>query len=242
MCIWQADKATKEGSKHGTSSQAGECVSVDQLESSVLGLIGQMKGHPTKSRYLVATVFVYHYSNLSYVHLQISTTSEETVQAKVAFERYANSFGIRIQHYHADNGRFSDNLWRQHILNNGQRLTFSGVGAHHQNGRAEKRIRDLQELARTSLIHANSRWPTAIDASLWPYALRYANECINKPPFPGNSKTPLELFSGVDIAPDTKTTIRLGVRRMCWCTNCKTENEFPNGIPGVEQVFLLVIR
>jgi GAG-pre-integrase domain len=154
------------------SKTPGACVSVDQLESTTLGLIGQMKGKLTKSRYRVATVFVDHYSNLGYVYLQTSTNAVETVRAKVEFEKYARTFGVEIKHYHADNGRFSDNLWREDVINKGQQLSFCGVGAHHQNGRAEKRIRDAQDHARTSLIHANRRWPEAIDARLWPYALR----------------------------------------------------------------------
>jgi hypothetical protein len=36
----------------------GDCVSVDQFESSILGLVGQIKVKLTKSRYRVDTVFV----------------------------------------------------------------------------------------------------------------------------------------------------------------------------------------
>jgi hypothetical protein len=32
-------------------------------------------------------------------------------------------------------------------------MTSAGVNAHHQNGIAERRIRELQELARTTLIY-----------------------------------------------------------------------------------------
>ena len=35
-----------------------------------------------------------------------------------------------------------------------QTITFCGVGAHHQNGVAEQRIRDITKNARTSLLHA----------------------------------------------------------------------------------------
>jgi hypothetical protein len=129
--------------------------------------MGQMKG---RHRYRVATIFVDHYSNLGYVHLQSSTGAMETIQAKTEFEKFARTNGVTIQLYHADNGRLAENQWREDILLKGQRLTFCGVGAHHQNGRAEKRIRDAQDNARTSLIHANRRWPVAIDATLWPYA------------------------------------------------------------------------
>jgi hypothetical protein len=180
----------------------GDCVSVDQLESSVPGLIGQLKGKLTVRRYKVATVFVDHFSGLSYVHLQTSTNAEETLNAKMEFEKYARSFGVSVSHYHADNGRFSDNEWRDDVMLKGQRLTFCGVGAHHQNGRAEKRIRDIQDLARTLLLHANRRWPDAVDARLWPYALMSANEAINKTPFPKSEESPIEIFSQCKVLPN----------------------------------------
>jgi hypothetical protein len=46
----------------------GQCVSVDQLESTTPGLIAQLKGTPTKLRYRYVTVFVDHYSGLSFVY------------------------------------------------------------------------------------------------------------------------------------------------------------------------------
>jgi GAG-pre-integrase domain len=186
------------------AEKPGDCVSVDQLESSVPGLVGQLKGSLTHKRYKVATIFVDHFSALSFVHLQLSTNAEETLQAKLEFEKYARTHGVIIKRYHADNGRFSDNSWRNDVISQGQRLTFCGVGAHHQNGRAEKRIRDIQDLARTSLIYANQRWPDAVDARLWPYALRHANDSINRTIFPGKTETPLESFSQTKVMPSMK--------------------------------------
>ena len=63
-----------------------------------------------------------------------------------------------------------------------QRATFAGVNAHHQNGMAERKIRTLQEHARTMLIHTNQRWPRCVTANLWPYALRMANDVLNETP------------------------------------------------------------
>jgi hypothetical protein len=97
------------------------------------------------------------------------------VEAKHAFEAFARSFGIRILHYHADNGRFADNLFLKDVETSGQTISFCGVNAHFQNGIAEKMIRDLQESTRKQLLHAKSRWPKAIELNLWPYALRLAN-------------------------------------------------------------------
>jgi GAG-pre-integrase domain len=73
--------------------------------------------------------------------------------------------------------------------------------AHHQNGRSEKNIRDTQDLARTSLIHAARRWPSAVNAHLWPYALRSATDALNKTPTPKHRKTPLEMFMGTKVLP-----------------------------------------
>jgi Reverse transcriptase (RNA-dependent DNA polymerase) len=200
---WQSKKA-KDEPKSISATAPGGCVSVDQLESTTPGLIGQMKGILTKQRYTVATVFVDQYSDLSYVHLQPSTSAADTIQAKRAFELYASTHGVKILHYHADNGRFADNAWRKDVRDNQQRLTFCGVNAHHQNGRAEKRIRDLQDMARTSLIHAQRRWPKAINAHLWPYALRKANESLNNTIHRDRSETALEKFSGVKVRVNIK--------------------------------------
>jgi len=46
-------------------------------------------------------------------------------------------------------------------------FSFCGVGAHHQNGIAEKRIGVLQKRATTLLLHAQRRWPDAINSHLW---------------------------------------------------------------------------
>jgi hypothetical protein len=166
------------------------------MESSTAGFIGQLKGAIlTTLRYKYATVFVDLYSDYTYVYLHTKITSEETLKAKKAFELHAESFGVKVKQYHADNGRFQDIAFKTHCEQHGQSLTFCGVNAHFQNGRAERRIRDLQDGARTSLLHAIKKWPTAITINLWPYALRYANDVNNHVPAKGNEHSPIELFS-----------------------------------------------
>ncbi|CAB9513066.1 Retrotransposon protein [Seminavis robusta] len=150
----------------------GSVVGVDQLISSTPGLIGQMRGLLTRKRYTVSTVFVDHHSGLSFVHFQTSTSAEQTIAAKRAFERYAKTFGVQVRHYHADNGIFDSKAFAEEVHNCGQSITYAAVNAHHMNGKAEKKIRDLQEAARTMLLHAKQRWPTAIDSHLWPFAVR----------------------------------------------------------------------
>jgi hypothetical protein len=189
----------------------GQCVSVDQLESSTPGLVAHMKGSPTIKRYTSATVFVDHFSRLGFVYLQKSTNAEETIQAKEAFERYSNSHGVKILHYHADNGRFAENKWTEHVKASSQTMSFSGVNAHHQNGVAERRIRHLQDQARTMLIHAQKRWPQAVDAHLWPYALRMANDVHNSTiSNKDKNQAPINLFSKSNVQVNLKHFFTFG--------------------------------
>jgi hypothetical protein len=155
-----------------TATAPRQCISVDQLESTTPGLIAQLKGWLTTKRYKVATVFVDHFSDPTYVYLQKSTSSDETLEAKLSFERLAAKSGVKILRYQADNGRFTDTKFRMHAQKCNQLLTFCGVNAHFQNGVAERKIRALQDQARTMTIYAQSRWPEAVTANLWPYTVR----------------------------------------------------------------------
>lgn len=188
-------RTTKHKQKVPTIKAAGDCVSVDQLQSTTPGLIAQLRGFITKQRYHYATIFVDHYSDLGFVHLQRTSNMIETLQAKEAFEAYAAARGVIIQHYHADNGRFAERGWMEHARSKGQTVSFCGVGAHHQNGVAEKRIRDLQEAARAMLIHAKRHWPDAITTNLWPYALRSANHVHNYTISLKHQQLPIHMFS-----------------------------------------------
>ena len=187
-----------------TATQPGQVVSVDQLESTTPGFVAQLKGLLTTQRYNYATIFVDQYSKLSFVFLQKRIMSAETVLAKQSFEQFAHDHGVKILHYHADNGRFADNGFIQACKDNNQGLTYCGVNAHFQNGVAEKRIRDLQEQARTMLLFAVHKWPKMLSMALWPYALRTANEVRNSTPMENQTKTPMELFAQVAIAPKLK--------------------------------------
>jgi hypothetical protein len=115
------------------ATKAGHCVSVDQLVSTQVGFIAQLKGTLTKKRYTVATVFVDHYSWLKYIHLMTKLTSKETMEAnKQAFEHFAKQHSIYILHYHCNNGCFVDNTFKNSCSAKGQQLTFCGVNAHFQ--------------------------------------------------------------------------------------------------------------
>lgn len=154
----------------------GECVSVNQLISHTPGFIAKMSGTLTTQQYKCATIFVDQYSGYLFVWIQRSTSVKDTIAAKRAFEHYANTNGIDIKHYHADNGVFKATKWVANCHSQRQSISYAAVGAHHQNGVAERRIRVLKDMTRTQLLHAQERWPQAISAYIWPYALHIANE------------------------------------------------------------------
>ena len=210
----QYAKATKRPWRPRTSKnhvsdteppQPGKVVSVDQMVSPTPGLIAQMTGFMTKQRYRYTTVYV-DSTGFGFTYHQRTASAKETLESKEAFERYAAARGITIQAYHADNGIFKAREWVEACEAKGQALTFAAVGAHHQNGKAEKGIRDRQDLARTMLLHAAKRWPKAITASLWPYAIRQANDCLNATPNMQHPQklSPLQVFHNTSVNINSK--------------------------------------
>ena len=199
------DKARQNWTNNRVNSP-GQCVSVDQLISPTPGLIAQLKGKLTKSRYTAATVYVDQSSGYGYVHLQKGTTAEETLEGKKAFEMTCEKNGVRVSNYHADNGIFRANEWRRECARKGQGLTFSGVNAHHTNGLAERRIRSLQDLARSMLIDVHRKWGISATASLWPYAILMANDTLNQTPNMSDEtkRSPLQTFSNTEVQVNSK--------------------------------------
>ncbi len=192
-------------------NKPGDCVSVDVMVTTTPGLIAQMAGFLTRQRYKYACVFVDHHSDLGFIHLLKEQTAEALLEAKQAFESYSDAAGVDIKHYHADNGIFAAKAWKQACAENHQGLTFAGVNSHHQNGRAERRIRSIQDQARTTLIHGNSRWPDAITPNLWPYAVRMASEMLNNTPCARHhhKHTPMQIFTRTRVETNPRHQIPL---------------------------------
>ena len=164
------------------------------------GFVAQLKGRLTKRRYIGATVFRDHAKGFIQVALLTNFTRQATIDACNEFEVLSRNMGVDVKHYHCDNGRFADNLSIENIKQNNQSISFCRVGAHHQNGRAEKRIRDLRDSARKLLLHAISRWPKVIYIHLWPYALRQASHVSNMIPDNIDDNSKLERFAQINIA------------------------------------------
>ena len=195
----RAWRTKAKSNKIFVATQPGQCVSVDTMESTVPGFVAQIKGRMTNRRYKYATIFIDHFSDFTHTHLHQENTSEYLIDGKRAFEARCRMYQVKVLHYHCDNGRFADNLFKQSVERTGQTISYCGVNAHFQNGRAEKKIRDIREAARTQLLHAINRWPSAIILNLWPYALRYATDVHNMMLTSSSTLSPLQLFAGVPI-------------------------------------------
>ena len=61
--------------------------------------------------------------------------------------------------YHTDNVGFKDSVFLEHLANKNQTIKFSGSGAAHQNGVAERAIGVVVAMARTMMIHAAMHQP-----------------------------------------------------------------------------------
>ena len=60
-------------------------------------------------------------------------------------------------------------------MKNDQTISFSGVGAAHQNGVAEQAIKTAVSMACTMMLHVAMRSPEGtITAELWPMAMDHA--------------------------------------------------------------------
>ena len=93
--------------------------------------------------------------------------------------------GVSVKRYRSDNGVFSSSEFENEIKRENQTITYSGVGAQHQNGVAERSIRTVVERARTMLIHAAIRNPDNFDATLWPFAMNHSAYIWNITPKEG---------------------------------------------------------
>ena len=177
-------------------------------------------------------------SKLSFVFLQKRITSAETVLVKQSFKCFTRDHGVKILHYHADNGRFADNGFIQACKDNNQGLTYCGVNTHFQNGVAEKRIRDLQEQARTILLFAVHKWPQMLSTALWPYALQTANEVRNATPVEGQTKTQMGYLHKLQSPQSSSTSTPSDVQLTSWTTSYKETKPYKSGKQDLNLAFI----
>ena len=108
-----------KSSKHGKKlelrkedvTKPGKCVGVDHMISAHPELIPQEKGNLTRARIRACTVLVDYYTGYVFVALMRDLTAESTLAAKKEFDHRCTVRGVKVKHYHANNGRFSEPEW-----------------------------------------------------------------------------------------------------------------------------------
>jgi hypothetical protein len=160
--------------------QPGDCVSMDQYESTVRGRLPNTVGRePWFHRYVGGSLFTDHASGFVKIYNQTSLAAADTIRSKRRFEQEAGLNNVSIKRYHCDNGVFKAVEFLNEMEQLGQTITFSGVGAHHQNGKAERAIKTMFFRARTMMLHASLTWPDSTHENLWPFAVEYADHLWN---------------------------------------------------------------
>ena len=81
---------------------------------------------------------------------------------KNLFEREARTCGVSIHSYQGDNGVYKAAEFVKDLNDRGQMIKYSGAGAHHQNGVADRAIYTILESAKAMLLHAAIHWPKEI--------------------------------------------------------------------------------
>ena len=105
---------------------------------------------------------------------QFSLWASDTIRAKEIYKAQPNEMGIEVKKYHGDNRIYKSKLFKDDLERQHQTMTYSGVGAHGQNGVAERAIQTVVNSTRTMMSHQALIWPAHFDIHLWPFSLEHA--------------------------------------------------------------------
>ena len=157
----------------------------------------QVCGRLTHMKYCGVAVFTDHFSNVSFPHLITSTSMEETMNGKLAYERFAAEHGVKVMHDRGDNMRYNEEAFTENCKEQNQVLDLCGVGAHHQNGIAEAKNKTPAYGARTILLHAKRMRSKVMKPLLWLYSVLSTAKRNTELALDNNSDAHLELFTGI---------------------------------------------
>jgi transposase InsO family protein len=73
-------------------------------------------------------------------------------------EAMAQEEGFKIHNYHSDNRIFAAPEFKDHCNCHQMKHSFSGVGAKHQNGIAERNIKTVTQWAHANMLYLATSW------------------------------------------------------------------------------------
>ena len=124
----------------------GQVIAMDHYVHSVKGRAANLFGS-SGCHYVGGTIFVdIATSQIKMIH-QTSLNAHETLASKAKFAQEGKTFGVTVKSHHTDNGIFAARAFTLKLLEDGQDIHFSGVGAKHQNGIADHAIKTTTYMA-----------------------------------------------------------------------------------------------
>lgn len=179
--------------------EAGDFVSMDQFIVKTPGRLLEGFGREgANNRFHGGTIFNDAATGILWVENQVSLGAGETILAKESFEQWLReTAGVEIKHLHSDNGVFNANEFVADCKDKDQSQSFSGVGAQHQNAKAERAIQTVMWMARSFMLHVSMHWSErgVDDIALWGFAVKHATWLYNRIPNRYTGVTPLELLT-----------------------------------------------
>jgi hypothetical protein len=141
-------------------------------------------------------LFINHASSYVHVEFQAHLNTAESLEAKDKFERMCCDIGAVLQANLSDNGgSFTSAEYSKEVAALEQALRFAGVGAHHQNGNAERAIQTIMSVTQTMRLHAAIDWHDVADTALWPIAVAHPVFLHNHDPNPTTRLAPSNVFT-----------------------------------------------
>ncbi len=154
------DLPKNEGALSHDQYEVSDFVSTDQFICRTPGCLP--KGYGRESAdccFQGGTIYNDAASGLIWVESQVSFGANETVMGKSCIEQLLWDMAYtEVKHYHGDNGIFSAEEYCLECKEKGQCQSFSGVGAQHQNVRAEHAIQTIIFMAHSFMVHSSLHW------------------------------------------------------------------------------------
>ncbi len=174
----------------------GSCISADHYFSPVQGRLLHTFGCE-RHGYTCGSLFVDHASRKIFNFPQFSTNATEALKSVAHLKAYASDKGFKIRNFHFDSGIFSMAEFKAHCDTHNIKYNFSGVGAHFQNGVAERNIKTVAQWARANMLHLATHWPQQANLQFWPQAIDYSTWVFNRLPNVDTGLTPNKIWSSV---------------------------------------------
>ena len=168
----------KEGILAAGKYESGDFFSMDQFVVKTPGCLPTGYGREASGNHFHGrTIFNGAATGIIWVENQILLGAGETILSKSQLGEWLWELAcFEINHLRSDSGVFIAEEFRQDCSENNQTQSFSGVGAQHQNARAERSIQTIMYMARTFMLHVSLHWTDCgvDDLSLWPFPVKHA--------------------------------------------------------------------